>query len=297
MNFFRVASLFLVGSMLCSNAVAIVVRHDVPDSDYLAAEADYPALFTLYRTPLGHGDRIATVIADRWALTAAHCAREKALLDAVQSGAEGYAVEIAGQEALIDRIVPHGAGEQQSADIALLRFKHAVDHVQPIALYSGSDEDGRVITMPGWGGTGNGKTGLAPEDGAFRVACNRIDRAENGRLFWIFDDPDSGALPLEGISGPGDSGGPALLPVANGWVLAGISSGQDTKGGAEGLYGVEEVFVRVSDFVDWTEGVIGNDSLTSDAQPTGRECGIPGKTYEKTRTPTIQRAESELQEP
>ena len=112
--------------------------------------------------------------------------------------------------------------------------------------------------MPGWGGTGNSKCGLGMEDGLFRVAENLVDKAENGRLRWKFDAPslNSRALTLEGISGPGDSGGPALLRTPQGWAVAGVSSAQDTMGGAEGLYGVEEVFVRVSEFTPWIDGYI-----------------------------------------
>jgi hypothetical protein len=241
-------------------ATAIVIRHDIPDAAYLGKESDYPALFGIYRTKAGHKECVATVIARSWAVTAAHCAREKKLIDAVRAGGSGYSVQVAGRAAVIDLVVPHPRrGNGRPPDIALLHFAFPVDHVAPLPLYRNSDEQGRVVAMPGWGGTGNGKSGLAAEDGLFRVAENLVDRAEEGRLWWKFDapGPNSRALTLEGISGPGDSGGPALIKTPSGWAVAGISSAQDTMGGPEGLYAVEEVFVRVSEVASWIDEQVG----------------------------------------
>jgi hypothetical protein len=239
-----------------SVAAGIVIRHDVPDAAYLAKESDFPALFGIYRTRAGHKECVATLISARWAITAAHCTREKRLLKAAVPGSGGYSVEVAGRSAYIDKVLQHpGNGTGRAPDLALLRFASPITHVIPIPLFRGGDEQGRVILMPGWGGTGNGKSGLGVEDGLFRVAENRVDRAGKGRLCWMFDapGPNSRALTLEGISGPGDSGGPALVRTPAGWAVAGVSSAQDTMNGPEGLYGVEEIFVRVSEFTRWID--------------------------------------------
>ncbi len=247
---------FLLLASVAFVASAIVVRHDVPDAAYLGRQSDYPALFSLYRTKAGHNECIATLISPRFAITAAHCAQEKSLLTAAEPGAAGFEVTVAGLKERIDAVIHHpGSGTGRPPDIALLRFAKAVTHVAPVPLYRVGDEVGRIIVMPGWGGTGTGATGLDVEDGQFRIAENRVDRMENQRLYWRFDAPSTGqALTLEGISGPGDSGGPALLQTPDGWHIAGVSSGQDTMGGPEGLYGVEESFVRISEFVEWIDG-------------------------------------------
>lgn len=128
----------------------------------------------------------------------------------------------------------------------------------PLPIYREADERGREILIPGWGGTGNGLKGLGSEDGLFRVAENRIDAARDGFLIFQFDDPRSGtgrALALEGISGPGDSGGPVLIMTPSGLKVAGIGSAQRTYGRAEGLYSADEYYVRVSDHAAWIDSV------------------------------------------
>jgi len=65
------------------------------------------------------------------------------------------------------------------------------------------------------------------------------------------------ALPLEGISGPGDSGGPALWFDNGQPYIVGVSSHQDYRDkDIEGLYGSYEFYARVSDYFDWINQVI-----------------------------------------
>ncbi len=267
---FRLAVLVLL-TVLATAAPAMVIRHDVPDAAYLARESEFPAVFALYRTKAGHNECIATLISARFAVTASHCARSKALLAATGPGGKGFQVSIAGLPARISSVIHHpGNGAGRPPDIALLHLAAPIAHVAPVHLYRGSREVGQVIVMPGWGGTGTGQGGLGSEDGLFRVAENRVDRAQDLLLSWRFDDPaERVALTLEGISGPGDSGGPALISTPDGWRIAGVSSAQDTMGGAEGLYGVEEYFVRISALAPWIDSHVGAGSVDrAPGQPT-----------------------------
>ncbi|WP_226770090.1 trypsin-like serine protease [Shewanella xiamenensis] len=63
------------------------------------------------------------------------------------------------------------------------------------------------------------------------------------------------ALPLEGISGPGDSGGPAYLVSTDSVCLIGVSTWQNAESTnwEEGKYGVIEHYSRISYFRDWIE--------------------------------------------
>lgn len=249
--------------LMAAPVAAIVKRHDIPDAAYLARESDYPALFALYRTKAGHRDCIATLIAPQWAVTASYCTDSKKLVEATGEDGSGYEVEIAGRTARIDRLVRHpGKWQERDPDIALLHLAEPVAGVRPIPLYRADDEVGRVVVMPGWGGSGDGEKGLVPEDGLFRVAENIVAGTHGKWVFWGFDKPggEARSLTLEGISGPGDSGGPALIMTQEGYAIAGVSSQQDTKDGPEGVYGVDEYFVRVSAVAEWIDQVLAEPS-------------------------------------
>ena len=73
-------------------------------------------------------------------------------------------------------------------------------------------------------------------------------------LQFRFDRPGDPAITeLEGISGPGDSGGAAFQEIDGKLYVVGVSSWQDTRptGRKQGLYGVIEHYVRVSSHYDW----------------------------------------------
>lgn len=255
--------LALILLALPASAPAIVIRHDVPDARYRVDEAGFPFLFALYRTRAGYRDCIATLITPQWAITAAHCTEDQPFIRALAASTPAYRVEIAGRPAFIDRVMRYPSHEgAPRVDIALLHISVPVAHVSPIAVYPYDDELGRVVLLPGWGGFGNGAEGLKTPDGLFRVAENRIDAVRDGRLIWAFDDPRSAigrALPLEGISGPGDSGGPALIMTGHGWTIAGVSSSQRTFNRAQGVYGNEEVYMRLFDHLHWIAQITGMD--------------------------------------
>jgi hypothetical protein len=245
-----------------ASAPAIVIRHDVEDSAYFADEAGYPFLFALYRMRRGYRDCIATLIHPSWAITAAHCTRDASFVTALSASSPSFEVEIGGRHAFVNRVVRHPDEGGRPVDLALIHFSTALASIRPVALYRFGDEAGRTVLLPGWGSPGNGLQGVRPGDGRFRVAENRIDAAIGGLLVWAFDDPRSligRAVPREGISGPGDSGGPALVMTPQGWAIIGVSSGQRTFGRAEGLYGAEEEYVRVSSFAAWIDGIVAGE--------------------------------------
>jgi secreted trypsin-like serine protease len=86
-----------------------------------------------------------------------------------------------------------------------------------------------------------------------------VEKAEDPYLRFRFDAPqDPGVTQLEGISGVGDSGGPAYIERGGVVYVIGVSSAQDARpaGKKEGHYGVLEYYPRVSFFAGWIQETI-----------------------------------------
>src|SRR5690606_36724207 len=197
---------------------------------YVVADADYPQVFFLH-TRYGNRVCVATLIAPDWAITAAHCAHETPLLGAAQTG-EPYSLSIAGEEYGLAELIIHPdfvrRDYERSVDLALLRLDRPVVGAEPLGLYRGSAEEGSIAEFLGWGYTGIGTRGRSANDGKLRRAENRVQEAGKWLRF-RFDDPRQAghdALPLEGVAGLGDSGGPAILDVDGERLLMGVALGE-----------------------------------------------------------------------
>jgi hypothetical protein len=143
--------------------------------------------------------------------------------------------------------------------------------VTPVSLYRGDKEVGMTVQLVGKGVTGNGVDGRNPHSShrtVLRRAFNVIVGAD-ARYVWYRFDPPPSALPLEGVTGSGDSGGPLLIGDGSSRQLVGLASWSKYPPGhpfwrkwapgrpfVEGLY-VEIVYaVRISRDVKWIEGVM-----------------------------------------
>jgi hypothetical protein len=253
-----------------STASAIVIRDDVDDSKYRIPASEFPALVDMPGE--GHG----VLIASQWVITAAH---------AITWQSEIKQVIINGKSREVERLVIHpgytkpsqelidqalATGEAillmvllaSSDDIALVKLTQPVTDVVPVAIYKDSDEPGQIVKIVGKGATGTGATGhdpKGPNRTELRRAFNTITSAHDRWFCYVFDEPPS-ALPLEGIFGNGDSGGPALIQVKDKWFLAGMASWQVVHGNITasrpGLYGQTNCNVRLSHYIQWIESVI-----------------------------------------
>ncbi|KRG63823.1 trypsin [Stenotrophomonas terrae] len=250
------------------SASAIIIRGDIDDSKYRVPASEFPALVDMPGE--GHG----VLIAPQWVVTAAH---------AITWQPEILQVTINGIPREVDRLVVHQGYKKPlqalleqalatwdwtlfrvllagSDDIALVRLKQPVTDVAPVSINKSDDEFGQIIKVIGKGATGNGVTGYEfsdPHRTELRRAYNKVTSADGRWLCYVFDAPPD-ALPLEGGTGSGDSGGPVLVQVKDDWLLAGLTSWSDPQSTnrTPGRYGQVSCNVRLSHYEDWIEGVI-----------------------------------------
>ncbi len=229
-------------------AHSIVMRHDVDESQYLSSFEAWPT--TAYFHLGGKfGNGTGTLIAPQWVLTAGHVAHFLKTGDAVTINATQYTIK---------KVIPHPQYELYDSDndIGLIELDVAVTDVTPASLYQQDDEAGKLITFVGAGDPGTGETGAQGQTGVIRAATNRIEATRKRLLVFSFDAPPD-TLPKEGISGPGDSGGPAYLVKDGETFVLGVSAFQgDSLSGVEGVYGVKEFYSRVSAHIDWINSTI-----------------------------------------
>jgi secreted trypsin-like serine protease len=252
--------------LLAATAQAIVVRHDIADSRYVVDARRYPQFFWLHSRN-GKPVCMATLIAARWAITAAHCTEETPIGETL-AGARAYALEVNGARYDIAELVVHpeylSGALLRGVDLALIRLDRAVPDIAPVKLNHARDELAKAATLLGWGHTGIGTIGRQGNDGKLRRAHNSVSEVSQW-LSFRFDDPrvpGNEALSLEGVPGLGDSGGPALLETGEGLLLMGVALGElESAAGRDqqGRYGAIEIYERISLHLDWIGATLGAD--------------------------------------
>ena len=95
------------------DAHAVIIRHDLSDSDYIVADADYPALVNLFEP----SDCIGTLVHESYLLTVAHCAADLR---------NGQSLNVNGVSHAIAEVIIHPKCRKRrdEYDIALVRFKN-----------------------------------------------------------------------------------------------------------------------------------------------------------------------------
>lgn len=255
--------LFSLSNFAPTPVTAIIMRHDKDSKEFerLAIAYSEPLVWIRFQDSTGIVVSEGTLVGDRWVLTAAHVVKEMK---------PGATVSYAGKPYEVEKVFEHPdwTGEFEALhDIALLRLRTAVADPKPASLFRRDDERGKEIVVVGRGMVGTGLTGPKDDDQVLRAATNQITEVGPKYISFVFDRPDSElSTPLEGISGPGDSGGPALLMENGRLFVVGVSSAQDDEPtqGREGHYGVHEYYTRVSAFAGWI------DATMKDGETEGR---------------------------
>ena len=256
---------FLCIALLMQSQVgAIVIRHDVSDSEYRVSSAEFPEI--AYLPGEGHGVLIAT----NWVLTVAHATTWRPIHELTING-----IPRAVKEVIVHRGYKKPPKELQSGDaaplieflassddVALIKLQQPVTDVTPVKIYKGSSESGQVVEVIGAGATGNGLVGQypgSPHRGELHRAQARVTGTSERWLELRFDAPPK-ALPRQGMPADGDSGAPVLLKMQGRRELAGLVSHKFASGELSKfrccVYGQITYQVRVSRYADWIEGVV-----------------------------------------
>jgi ankyrin repeat protein len=244
----------LIISIFSGNVNAIIIRHDVDDVKYIDLGNKYSSSVAYINGCAG------TLVGGDWILTAAHCVH----------GSENklFFASHLDQKYRVEKVVVHpkyGLENNGRHDIALVQLKEEVENGKPAKLYEITDESDKPVVFVGKGGFGNGRDGPIEFDKTQRGATNTIIGTDEYWIEFKFDSAGD-ATELEGISGPGDSGGPAFITIASELYVAGVSSFQNNNGSKEGTYGVSEYYTRVSSYTEWIHSAI-SDAEAATAIP------------------------------
>jgi len=304
----RIALAAIVVSGFSASSNAGVIRHDRLDSQYTGLATLFPSVGALrWQLPGGglSNPCSATLInnplatGEHWVLTAAHC------LDLATLGTDfsmdltdgGGAIHL-GSEKFIHPLYT-GSKFTDPYDIGLLRLATNETAIVGATLNTSQNEVGNTYTRVGYGGTGNGQTGITAYDYVKRAGTNVFDHDGTTvnldpffnpqtalTLYSDFDNPNGGepfnmgsTIPtdLELNSAGGDSGGglfidnSGLLPGDLGYtpVLAAVTSWGGTFDGIfDADYGEFAGDVRVSEFNSWINETITMNDVAAVPEPS-----------------------------
>jgi hypothetical protein len=188
----------IVGVLLVSHVCdAIVIRDDIPDSEYRVHSANYPMLACLPGE--GHG----VLISEQWIVTAAHAAVWRPIHEVALNGVSRRVAKVivhpgykrdprklqSGDAAPLMKFM------SASDDIALIKLERTANDVTPVKLYRGADEPGKMAEIVGRGATGNGRVGEYPDSphrGELRRAHSHIVSTDERWLALRFEAPPQG---------------------------------------------------------------------------------------------------------
>jgi hypothetical protein len=291
------AALFLLPSLgLVETAHAVVIldstweeeggSEDDPTAGFtaaldLAAEPQFQSVIALSTDGESWGEASATWLGNdddhAYLLTAGHIFDLPAKIDEyVARAPDGHVVKV-------DKLWVHPLWNgdpniRTGYDFTIMRLEEPLEGTGPQpTLYTGSSEEGKLITFVGYGSRGIGSTGEDDKyyEGSDKAAAQGIVDISADPVDPVPEDEEAGgyltvALPKEdgsvelptggatkpatrlaGLLGSGDSGGSAWMKVGGVWEIVGVNS----NGTGKAQYGDTSSFGRVTFMHDWIEKI------------------------------------------
>lgn len=240
----QIAACFVVSA----SCLAGTTEDGIPDSAYV----EYAKQFSSYTAKLsGTTDKnapflaTATIIADNWAVTAAHVAAE--------AGGGAIVIEVGGVGRTASQVFIHPGWSDDVMgvdDIALIRTDASWGLATYPKLFDGVESVGQNVSICGYGVHGKMSVGHSEHDGRLRAGTNTIHALTPSSIICY---AERGSSRLEFCSAPGDSGGPLFL---NG-RLAGVNSfTMAPKGPLKSKYGEESGHTRIGVYREWIESTM-----------------------------------------
>ena len=278
-------------ALACASAADAMMAGAAPDSAAARVDANVPssAFAGVGAITVGSATYSGVVIAPQFVLTAGHVGSAGA------ASAMHFVLNLSAipWTSAIQSVAIYPTYSFPYDDLAVLKLAAPVPAGVPIyPMYSGAVTAGLVITLAGYGSSGNGDVGLTvgSNPNVKRTGANAVDAVQNtldntglSSRFYLYDfDGPSGRGALGGTTlgnatetlvGPGDSGGPAFVASGGSLTLLGIDTfvaPASTGAPTNYEFGMLGGGILASDprFAQWlhsaTEGTLGGAAIDAD---------------------------------